>query len=141
MTIERQINFLFFLLLHYFQPFFFFFFFSQQNICLGNSLRLCILTSRFISCTWGTVQREISQFHPAIQACYKKQLAGLVIFDIQLAFFFPWTGNVEHFSLLLLTNDQCSKRASDSLLYSYKRSFNGFVAKLTEEEKERLASK
>ncbi|XP_027155311.1 cucumisin-like [Coffea eugenioides] len=33
-----------------------------------------------------------------------------------------------------------SKRASDSLLYSYKRSFNGFVAKLTEEEKERLAS-
>ncbi|XP_071902036.1 cucumisin-like isoform X4 [Coffea arabica] len=32
-----------------------------------------------------------------------------------------------------------STRASDSLVYSYKRSFNGFVAKLTEEEMERLA--
>ncbi|THG15185.1 hypothetical protein TEA_009958 [Camellia sinensis var. sinensis] len=33
-----------------------------------------------------------------------------------------------------------SSRASKSLLHSYKRSFNGFVAKLTEEEKEKLAS-
>ncbi|XP_059627108.1 cucumisin-like [Cornus florida] len=31
-------------------------------------------------------------------------------------------------------------RASESLLYSYKRSFNGFVATLTEEEKEKIAS-
>ncbi|XP_059627101.1 cucumisin-like [Cornus florida] len=31
-------------------------------------------------------------------------------------------------------------RASESLLYSYKRSFNGFVAKLTKEEKEKIAS-
>ncbi|KAL3523906.1 hypothetical protein ACH5RR_016740 [Cinchona calisaya] len=33
-----------------------------------------------------------------------------------------------------------SNRASDSLVYSYTRSFNGFVAKLTEVEKERIAS-
>ncbi|KAL7253252.1 hypothetical protein ACSBR1_007727 [Camellia fascicularis] len=31
-------------------------------------------------------------------------------------------------------------RASESLLHSYQRSFNGFVAKLTEEEKKKLAA-
>ncbi|KAJ8528452.1 hypothetical protein K7X08_022144 [Anisodus acutangulus] len=31
-------------------------------------------------------------------------------------------------------------RASESLMYSYKRSFNGFAAKLTEEEKNKIAS-
>ncbi|XP_063945512.1 cucumisin-like isoform X1 [Daucus carota subsp. sativus] len=33
-----------------------------------------------------------------------------------------------------------SSRASQSLLHSYKRSFNGFVAKLTEEERNRLST-
>uniref|UniRef100_M1DNL1 Cucumisin n=1 Tax=Solanum tuberosum TaxID=4113 RepID=M1DNL1_SOLTU len=33
-----------------------------------------------------------------------------------------------------------NRRASESLMYSYKRSFNGFVAKLTEEEKNRIAN-
>nr|XP_017240801.1 PREDICTED: cucumisin-like [Daucus carota subsp. sativus] len=33
-----------------------------------------------------------------------------------------------------------SRRASQSLLHSYKRSFNGFVAKLTEEERNRLST-
>lgn len=34
-----------------------------------------------------------------------------------------------------------SSRASKSLLHSYERSFNGFVAKLTEEEMKKIASK
>ncbi|KAL3523904.1 hypothetical protein ACH5RR_016738 [Cinchona calisaya] len=38
------------------------------------------------------------------------------------------------------SRNECSNRASDPLVYSYKRSFNGFVAKLTEEEKERIAN-
>ncbi|KAG5616136.1 hypothetical protein H5410_015960 [Solanum commersonii] len=33
-----------------------------------------------------------------------------------------------------------NRRTSESLMYSYKRSFNGFVAKLTEEEKNRIAN-
>nr|XP_025886089.1 cucumisin-like [Solanum lycopersicum] len=33
-----------------------------------------------------------------------------------------------------------NRRASESLMYSYKRSFNGFVAKLTEEEKNRITN-
>ncbi|CAI9091583.1 OLC1v1026650C1 [Oldenlandia corymbosa var. corymbosa] len=35
---------------------------------------------------------------------------------------------------------QDNKRAADSLLYSYKRSFNGFLARMTDFEKERIAS-
>ncbi|PSR88051.1 Cucumisin like [Actinidia chinensis var. chinensis] len=35
---------------------------------------------------------------------------------------------------------QVGSRASESLIRSYKRSFNGFVAKLTEEERKKLAS-
>lgn len=34
-----------------------------------------------------------------------------------------------------------SSRASESLLHSYERSFNGFVAKLTEEEMKKISSK
>ncbi|XP_012858111.1 PREDICTED: cucumisin-like [Erythranthe guttata] len=44
----------------------------------------------------------------------------------------------QHMSMLQATLG--SQRAKDSWLHSYKRSFNGFVAKLTEEEKNKIAS-
>ncbi|KAK6135892.1 hypothetical protein DH2020_030379 [Rehmannia glutinosa] len=44
----------------------------------------------------------------------------------------------QHMSMLQATLGR--KRATESWLYSYKRSFNGFVAKLTEQEKNKIAS-
>ncbi|KAL0321906.1 UNVERIFIED_CONTAM: Cucumisin [Sesamum calycinum] len=49
-----------------------------------------------------------------------------------------FSATAQHMSMLQATIG--SKRASESWLYSYKRSFNGFVAKLTEEEKTKIAS-
>ncbi|XP_051143460.1 cucumisin-like [Andrographis paniculata] len=48
------------------------------------------------------------------------------------------SATTHHMSILQATLG--SKRAMESLLYSYKRSFNGFAAKLTEEEKMKIAS-
>ncbi|KAK1409423.1 hypothetical protein QVD17_35949 [Tagetes erecta] len=51
--------------------------------------------------------------------------------------------NHDHFSLAShhtsMLQQVIGSRASKSLLWSYKRSFNGFVAKLTEEEKNKVA--
>ncbi|KAI3458640.1 hypothetical protein Pfo_015303 [Paulownia fortunei] len=47
------------------------------------------------------------------------------------------SATAQHMSMLQATLG--SKRATESWLYSYKRSFNGFVAKLTEEEKKKIA--
>ncbi|KAK4385386.1 Cucumisin [Sesamum angolense] len=49
-----------------------------------------------------------------------------------------FSATAQHMSMLQATIG--SKRGSESWLYSYKRSFNGFVAKLTEEEKTKIAS-
>ncbi|KAG8380759.1 hypothetical protein BUALT_Bualt06G0049400 [Buddleja alternifolia] len=49
-----------------------------------------------------------------------------------------FSATAQHMSILQATLG--SKRASESWLHSYKRSFNGFVAKLTEEEKNKIAS-
>ncbi|KAL0303776.1 UNVERIFIED_CONTAM: Cucumisin [Sesamum radiatum] len=49
-----------------------------------------------------------------------------------------FSATAQHMSMLQATLG--SKRASESWLYSYKRSFNGFVAKLTEDEKTKIAS-
>ncbi|KAK4431721.1 Cucumisin [Sesamum alatum] len=49
-----------------------------------------------------------------------------------------FSATAQHMSMLQATLG--SKRASESWLYSYKRSFNGFVAKLTEEEKKKIDS-
>ncbi|KAH6805649.1 Subtilisin-like serine endopeptidase family protein [Perilla frutescens var. frutescens] len=49
-----------------------------------------------------------------------------------------FSATAQHMNLLHATLG--STRAEDSWLYSYKRSFNGFVAKLTEEEKTKIAS-
>ncbi|KAL0303774.1 UNVERIFIED_CONTAM: Cucumisin [Sesamum radiatum] len=49
-----------------------------------------------------------------------------------------FSATAQHMSMLQATLG--SKRASESWLYSYKRSFNGFVAKLTKEEKTKIAS-
>ncbi|KAL7107730.1 hypothetical protein ACP275_06G073400 [Erythranthe tilingii] len=49
-----------------------------------------------------------------------------------------FSATAQHMSMLHATLG--SERAKDSWLHSYKRSFNGFVAKLTEEEKNKIAS-
>ncbi|KAK4480228.1 hypothetical protein RD792_013290, partial [Penstemon davidsonii] len=49
-----------------------------------------------------------------------------------------FSATAQHMSILQATLG--SKRAPESWLYSYKRSFNGFVAKLTEDEKQKIAS-
>ncbi|KAL8552039.1 hypothetical protein ACS0TY_000920 [Phlomoides rotata] len=49
-----------------------------------------------------------------------------------------FSATAQHMSILQATIG--SKRASESWLHSYKRSFNGFVAKLTEEEKQKISS-
>ncbi|XP_076903689.1 cucumisin-like isoform X1 [Bidens hawaiensis] len=54
----------------------------------------------------------------------------------------PKTTHDHNFLTSLHTNmlqEVTGSRAKDSLLWSYKRSFNGFVAKLTEDEKNRIA--
>ncbi|KAL1544723.1 cucumisin-like [Salvia divinorum] len=48
------------------------------------------------------------------------------------------SASAHHVSLLQATLG--SKRATESLLHSYKRSFSGFVAKLSEDEKKKIAS-
>ncbi|PIM98682.1 Cucumisin [Handroanthus impetiginosus] len=49
-----------------------------------------------------------------------------------------FSATAQHMSMLQAIMG--SQKASESWLYSYKRSFNGFVAKLTEEEKNKIAS-
>ncbi|KAK6156175.1 hypothetical protein DH2020_010423 [Rehmannia glutinosa] len=49
-----------------------------------------------------------------------------------------FSATAQHMSMLQATLG--SKRATESWLHSYKRSFNGFVAKLTEQEKNKIAS-
>ncbi|KAH6762718.1 subtilase 4.12 [Perilla frutescens var. hirtella] len=48
-----------------------------------------------------------------------------------------FSASAHHMSLLQATLG--SKRATESWLHSYKRSFNGFVAKLTDEERKKIA--
>ncbi|KAK6156174.1 hypothetical protein DH2020_010422 [Rehmannia glutinosa] len=49
-----------------------------------------------------------------------------------------FAATAQHMSMLQATLGR--KRATESWLYSYKRSFNGFVAKLAEQEKNKIAS-
>lgn len=143
----------------------FFFFYQGLEIWL---LLLPICGCRAISCTWGIFPKVVqSPYRPSTQACLKESSAagGYII----LRFLFFWNEVTLFYALSrLIYTDQGalikkigllygywtqmtaltflldlvafdSGSASKYLLRSYKNSFNGFAAELTEEEVKRLS--
>lgn len=85
-------------------------------------------------CIWVHFQRQNTHHHLTTSVCYKKLLRAGYISRVFFSLFY-WYPAVILFSLSVL-----SSSVENSLIRSYKRSFNGFAANLTANERQKLAS-
>lgn len=98
---------------------------------------LSIMVYRCTLFTWEVGRRATFMLQQSTRAFWKPPSEGISVItfkSLMLIFLYQ--------SLIIYLNifERFSKRAAEAWLYSYTRSFNGFVAKLTEDEKEKISS-